>query len=273
MGAKIKGKPIIFDAHEYFTEVPEVVNRPLTKSIWTFLGNWLIPKVDAAYTVSASLQDLFSEKYGIPFGLIRNISAKKDLPKITATTIPIPQKRVLLYQGVLNEGRGLEALIHAMQSIDQAELWLAGEGDLSTPLRQLVKDLNIENKVIFLGYLLPDGLKAITAKATVGLNLLENRGLSYYYSLANKTFDYIHAGLPAIHVAFPEYCIINEQLPIGLLVPDLKTTTLVEAIQQLLNDQDLYQQLTDNCETAKSVYNWEQEAVRLVEIYKSISNL
>jgi len=97
--------------------------------------------------------------------------------------------------------------------------------------------------------------------------------LSYYYSLANKTFDYIHAGLPAIHVAFPEYCIINEQLPIGLLVPDLKTTTLVEAIQQLLNDQDLYQQLTDNCETAKSVYNWEQEAVRLVEIYKSISNL
>ncbi|MFK7984236.1 MAG: glycosyltransferase [Saprospiraceae bacterium] len=273
LGAKIKGKPIIFDAHEYFTEVPEVINRPLTKSIWTFLGNWLIPKVDAAYTVSASLQDLFSKKYGIPFGLIRNISARKGLPKIESQYSSIPPRRVLLYQGVLNEGRGLEALIHAMPSIDKAELWLAGEGDLSASLRQLVTDLKIENRVVFLGYLLPDALAKVTAQATIGLNLLENRGLSYYYSLANKTFDYIHAGLPAIHLAFPEYCLINEQLPIGILVPDLKTTTLVEAIQQLLNDPILYQQLQDNCEQAKSVYNWEQEAKRLIHIYQSIHNL
>jgi len=271
--AKIKGKPIVFDAHEYFTEVPEVVNRPLTKAIWTFLGNWLIPKVDAAYTVSASLQDLFTKKYGIPFGLVRNISDRKNMPLVDKNALPIPTKPVLLYQGVLNEGRGLEALIHAMQAIEDAELWLAGEGDLSVSLRQLTTKLKLENRVIFLGYLVPEQLKKVTAQATIGLNLLENRGLSYYYSLANKTFDYIHAGLPAIHVAFPEYCIINEQLPIGVLVPDLKTTTLVAAIQELLTDQNLYQQLKDNCEVAKSVYNWEQEALQLIQVYKSINIL
>ncbi len=268
--SKIKRKPIVFDAHEYFTEVPEVVNRPFTKSVWTFLGNWLIPKVDAAYTVSASLQGLFTKKYGIEFDLIRNISSKKDTATLPKNAFPIPPKPVLLYQGVLNEGRGLENLIHAMQSIDNAELWLAGEGDLSNSLRQLATDLNVANRVIFLGYLLPDELKKVTAQATIGLNLLDNKGLSYYYSLANKTFDYIHAELPAIHVAFPEYCIINERLPISVLVPNLETATLVDAIQQLLTDDLLYQQLQDNCVAAQSVYHWEKEALQLIHVYQSI---
>jgi len=271
--AKIKGKPCVFDAHEYFTEVPEVVNRRFTKSVWAFIGDWLIPKVDAAYTVSASLQDLFTKKYGIDFKLVRNISSKKNNTSPTKTNNIASSKPILLYQGVLNEGRGLEALMHAMQAIENAELWLAGEGDLSVPLRQLAKDLNLDNRVQFLGYLLPEQLKEVTAKATIGLNLLENRGLSYYYSLANKTFDYIHAGLPAIHVAFPEYCIINEELPIGVLVPDLETETLVNAIQRLLTDDVLYQQLQDNCKEAKSVYNWEREAIQLVDIYNYVADI
>ena len=266
--AKIKSKPCVFDAHEYFTEVPEVVNRRFTKSVWGFIGNWLIPKMDAAYTVSASLQNLFTKKYGIDFKLVRNVSSKKNSVVPTKRDTKAPSKPILLYQGVLNEGRGLEGLIQAMQSIEQAQLWLAGEGDLSVPLRQLVKDLKLENRVQFLGYLLPEELRAVTAQATIGLNLLENQGLSYYYSLANKTFDYIHAGLPAIHVAFPEYCIINEQLPIGILIPNLETDTLINAIQRLLTDAILYKQLQDNCEVAKSVYNWEQEAIQLVNIYK-----
>ena len=271
--AKFKRKPIVFDAHEYFTEVPEVVNRPLTKSVWAFLGNWLIPKVDAAYTVSVSLQALFTQKYGIEFGLVRNISSKQDTSFLQENAFPIPAKPVLLYQGVLNEGRGLESLIHAMQTIENAELWLAGEGDLSNVLQQLAIDLKVANRVIFLGYLRPAELKRVTQQATIGLNLLENKGLSYYYSLANKTFDYIHAELPAINMAFPEYCIINETLPIGLLVSDLETATLVNAIQQLLTDGVLYQQLKDNCVVAQSVYNWEKEAVQLIHVYQSLKYL
>jgi len=59
--SKIKSKACVFDAHEYFTEVPEVVNRPLTKKVWNLVANSLIPRVDIAYTVSQSLQSLFSQ--------------------------------------------------------------------------------------------------------------------------------------------------------------------------------------------------------------------
>ncbi|MEM1121126.1 MAG: glycosyltransferase [Bacteroidota bacterium] len=265
--AKIKGKPCVFDAHEYFTEVPEVVDRPFTKATWEAVGNWIIPRLSYAYTVSATLQALFSKKYGIPFDLIRNIAEAKESFNFEPSET---QKPIILYQGVLNEGRGLENLLGAMTAIDNAELWLAGEGDLSNQLRRLASELKVTQNVKFLGYLPPKELSKITTQATIGVNLLENKGLSYYYSLANKTFDYIHAEVPAIHMDFPEYRAINQKCQIGLLIDNLAQNTIVTAIQQLLNDQDLYNQLKRNCRAAKKVYNWEKEAQKLVKIYQNL---
>lgn len=266
--AKIKGKPLVFDAHEYFTEVPEVINRPMTKKIWETLGNWIIPQLKYAYTVSASLQKLFTKKYNIPFRLIRSIASFK--PKKTKNSPLKQSKKIILYQGVLNEGRGLEAMIEAMQQINQTELWLAGEGDLSDKLRKLVADLALEDQVRFLGYLTPEKLKTITLQATIGINLIENRGLSYYYSLANKTFDYMQANVPAIHCNFPEYQRINAELEIGILVDDLKSETLVSAVNQLLNDDIFYKRIVENCEKGKTIFTWEQEALKLIDFYDNI---
>ena len=262
---KIRSKPCVFDAHEYFTEVPELLHRPRTKRIWTLLSNWLIPKVDMAYTVSQSLQQLFSELYNKPFHLVRNIAV--TLPS-TQTTISTPP--VILYQGALNEGRGIEALLNAVQEIPDVLLWLAGEGDLSTALRQQTAKLQLNDRVKFWGYIPPDELKQLTLQASIGINILENKGLSYYYSLANKTFDYIHAGLPAIHSNFPEYQLLNEQFEIGVLVDDLSTYTLKTAILKLINDKAYYTDLQENCKQAAKVFNWETEEERLIELYKTV---
>ena len=83
------------------------------------------------------------------------------------------------------------------KSTTTEQLWLVGEGDLSVKLRELVKSYKLDQKVKFKGYLKPTELPEITAKATIGLNLLENTSLNYYYSLANKAFDYIQAEIPA----------------------------------------------------------------------------
>jgi len=262
--SKLRSKKCIFDAHEYFTEVPEVVNRPTIKRIWTFLSNTLIPKVDLAYTVSQSLQELFTQQYEIKFHLIRNISVRKPFVATHSNS------HILLYQGALNEGRGIEALLVAIKDIDDVVLWLAGEGDLSKQLRAMATELQINHKVKFLGYVLPQELNILTSKATIGINLLENTGLSYYYSLANKTFDYIHAGIPAIHVKFPEYEHLNAQYKIATLVTDLSPSTLQAAIQQLINDKAYYMELRNNCLAAAKVLNWEQEEQRLLELYEQL---
>ena len=267
--ARLKGKKCYYDAHEYFSEVPEVVDRPLTKRIWELVARICIPRVDRAYTVGPALAQIFQKRYGIPFQVVRNmplqqvnISSSSTPQLLNSSTFPI-----ILYQGVLNAGRGLETAIAAMQKIEGAVLWLAGEGDLSQELRQLAKDLQVENKVRFLGYLNPVELRLLTLQASIGLNLLENRGLSYYYSLANKAFDYVQAGVPSIQMNFPEYLALQEEHRVFYLINRLEVEVLVQAIEHLLGDNELYLVLQENCKLAAVEWFWEREKEKLIAIY------
>lgn len=262
--SKIKSKLCIYDAHEYFTEVPEVVPRPTIQKIWKWVEKTTIPKLKYCYTVGDGLADLFQKEYKTTFKVIRNVPWQLDFKTTTKQS-----KKILLYQGALNEGRGLEALIETMQYIENAYLYLAGEGDLSKELRALAKEKKVIERVVFLGFIQPHELKSLTNRAYIGLNLLENKGLSYYYSLANKAFDYIQARKPSINMAFPEYTKLNEQFGAFHLIENLKTETLIEAIQQLLNDEDYYRSLVNKCDIASATLIWEEEEKKLLSIYKT----
>ncbi|MCX6200006.1 MAG: glycosyltransferase family 4 protein [Bacteroidetes bacterium] len=261
---KLKGTKLIYDAHEYFTEVPEVIRRPSVKRIWEWVEKIFVPKFDLTYTVSPALAELFSKKYQKRFDVIMNCPLYLDLP-LTAHHSPL----TILYQGALNEGRGLEPLIESMRDVS-AKLLLAGEGDLSDELRSLAKKLNLENKVEFLGFVKPVELKELTSKATIGINLLENKGLSYYYSLSNKFFDYIHAGVPQVCIAFPEYKKINDEYEVALLVETCNADEIKNAIGRLLNDNDLYKRLQKNCEVCSRDLNWQNEEKKLVALYDEL---
>ena len=184
--------------------------------------------------------------------------------------IPNPNNpKFILYQGALNEGRGLEHLIDSMKDIN-CHLKLAGEGDLSNQLRARVKQLGLEQKVTFLGYIQPADLKKITAEAYIGINLVENTGLSYYYSLSNKFFDYMHAGIPQVCIGFPEYEKLNEKYEVAVLTKDCSTGEITSALTQLLNNENLYALLQKKCEVCRRELNWQQEEVKLLNLYERL---
>lgn len=264
LAAKIRSKKLVFDAHEYFEEVPEVTHRPFIKRVWQAVGKVFVPQADLAYTVNRALADIFSQKYHKAFEVIRNVPYPYPLVKQ-----PVGQsKPVLLYQGVLNKGRGLEQLLEAMTQLD-IECWIAGEGDLSGQLRTLARELGLKDKVKFLGYVEPDELKHLTSKATIGYNVMENLGLSYYYSLANKFFDYIQAEVPQLCAPFPEYEHINQKFEVALLTP-CQAPEIVQSVQRLLSDKDLYHKLRQSCVKAKQTFNWETEDEKLKSMYRNV---
>ncbi len=267
--AKLKRVPLVYDAHEYFTEVPEVVHRPLVKSVWALIARFGIPKTDLAYTVGAALAEIFEKRYGKHFGVIRNLPLRKAQIVEKAPKQPYD---ILLYQGMLNEGRGLECIIKALSYLpDTVKLWLAGEGDLSASLRKQVREAGLESRVHFLGLLPPEALDHITAQATLGLNLLENKGLSYYYSLANKAFDYIQAGVPSLQMAFPEYLSLQEQWDVFHLTNTLDPATLAAEIRYLLSNPQRLQQMRNNCRNAAQTLHWGQEEILLLQYYRKLS--
>lgn len=263
--SKLKGKKVVYDAHEYFTEVPEVISRPKVKKAWEKIEKYALPKVDLAYTVSASIAKLFEEKHGVKFDTIRNITVKRDEERVEPD-----EDKFLIYQGALNKGRGLEEMIDAMTELD-CKFKIIGEGDLSDELRKKVSALKLNDKVSFLGYIPPDKLSEHTKKAFAGVNVSQNLGLSYYYSLNNKFFDYMHAGIPSITNKFPEYQLINQQHEIAVLT-DADKKTLVDSVNLLLKNPKYYEQLKNNCYHAIDFFNWQNEEQKLIELYESLNS-
>ncbi|MEE9438957.1 MAG: glycosyltransferase [Saprospiraceae bacterium] len=257
--SRLKNIKLIHDAHEYFVEVPELAGNKFKKMLWDRIGKWFIPKADLNITVNRELAVVLEKKYGAQFEVIRNTPVIDDEEHINNFN-----NRIILYQGVLNKGRGLEELIAAMNNLpDDIVLHIAGEGDLSKKLRAIVKQNNIEKRVKFLGWLSPAQLKEATKKATIGLNLLSSDSLNYKYSLANKFFDYMHAEVPSINMDFPVYRRICSAYPVGLCIPDLHIDSISEAILSILESKETYNSFVLECKCAKYLFCWEKEAAEL----------
>lgn len=265
----LRRKKRIFDAHEYFTEVPEVSNRSFVKTIWAIVARVCLPFYRQAYTVGGALAAIFEQKYGLPFAVVRNMPLQEHRSQNTDNEI-YRKNKIILYQGALNEGRGLEALITAMQHLDGLELWLAGEGDRSQALRELANTLNLDTKVRFLGFVKPDALKTLTQSAWIGVNLLENKGLSYYYSLANKFFDCVQAQVPIITMDFPEYRQLNKAYEVAILLAEANPAAITAAILSLQTDPQHYKKLQDNAARARLEWHWETEQANLLACYRRL---
>lgn len=264
LAAKIRSKKLVFDAHEYFTEVPEVVNRPFTKKVWHTIARLCVPHVHQAYTVSESLASIFENRYRHAFSVIRNV------PYLQQTPTTDNKDSYIIYQGDLNEGRGLEEMILAMREINR-KLIIAGDGPLLPVLQQLADQENLRGKVAFTGYLNTSELAAVTARAWLGVNLLRHTGQSYYYSLSNKFFNYIHAGVPQLCADFPEYRQINEKYPVAVL-SNCDTAEVVQQIKALESNPGLYEKMRKACVIAAQTFNWQTESKTLLTIYQKLSN-
>lgn len=264
LAAKIRNKRVVYDAHEYFSETPELQGRPFVKKCWEKLADWAIPKTDRRYTVGPELARRLGQRYRKPFGVVRNMPFQSPAPDQTST------RPILLYQGALNIGRGLEQVLSALALLPECTLWLAGEGDLSQTLRRQVQEQGLQDRVRFMGRLSPEALRDTTPHARIGLNLLENNSLSYYYSLANKAFDYVQAGLPSLQMDFPEYRRLNAQHECFVLLGDISPHTIAEAVHQLLHDDVRYQQLHLHCKAAAQEWNWERETENLYLQYDAL---
>lgn len=257
---------LVFDAHEWFHMTPEVVNRPVIRGFWKGLARTFIGRTDLRYTVAPLLADKLEEDYGRPFATVRNLPWRSDFPPA-----PVPAKKIILYQGMLNPGRGLEVAIAALDFLPDCELWLAGSGPEEGELRRCSELLEEPGRVKFLGFVDPAKLPELTRKAWLGLNLLDAVSPSYLYSLANKALDYVQAGVPSVQMDFPEYRGLQERYGCYALLRELKTELLVQKISQLASDQSSYDRLRKNCLAAAPELCWEREEQVLLDLYANLS--
>lgn len=253
---------LIYDSHELFSEGPELQGRKFVQGFWRSLERFFLPRVKKAYTVSSSIVEFYHNKHKNNMGLIRNLPILKRVIDVEEVSFPTRNK-VILYQGVLNPGRGIKPMIKALHYLNNVDLVIIGYGKVEQELKTYVAEEKMSERVHFLGRIAHEKLPNYTLKADIGMVLEEPLGKSFEFSLPNKLFDYIHAELPLISGDLPEINKIVKKYEVGIAVESYEPKSIAEAIENLLNDSNLYTKIKENQKKVKEELCWEKEQLKL----------
>lgn len=269
--SKMKKIPLIYDSHEIFCEVPELQKTPLKKKIWERLERRILPKLKHCITVNQSIADYFKEKYNIPFFVVRNIP--QETPNFKPKSkqelgIPVNRKILILQGAGINIERGAEELVQAMVSVD-AHLYIIGGGDVFPVLKKMITELNLTEKITIKDKMTKSELLHFTYNADIGISIDKDTNLNYHFSLPNKIFDYIQAGIPVLASNLPEIKNIITRYNIGCIIDNHEPKHIAEKLNKMLNSSD-YKTWKENTAKAASENNWENEKQNLEKLIQTV---
>ena len=272
--SKLKSSVLFYDSHEYFTEVPELVNRPRIQSFWLAIEKYIFPKLKNVFTVNDSIASIYNSKYNVDVKVIRNMPFRSHMKTspITRAQLGLPtDKKIFLFQGAgINVDRGAEEAIEAISGVDNAVLLFIGGGDVIDDIKRNVELLNLQQKVFFLPKQPMEVLYQYTSLADFGLSLDKDSNLNYKYSLPNKLFDYIQAQLPVLASNLPEVRKIVEQYGIGKITPSHSIDDLRKSMKSMVSDDTQLALWKENLKFAASELCWENEEKKLFDIFKDV---
>lgn len=266
------GKPLVYDTHELATERNRMGYWWKKRSVWTE-RRWL-PSVDAMIVAS-------------PSWIEHNRSLHGSVPHITATVLNVPELfdfkpkdikeatglpadlPVLLYQGSIQEDRGIEPAIEAVAIMPDVGMVVVGYGYHRPFLEQLVKNRGLDDRIKFFGPVPNRELLEYTASADIGLVNIVSSSLSYATSLPNKLFEYMMAGIPVIGSRGPDIARIVQETGVGEVAEATDPNEIVEATRRILSDPSPYRSATAQ---AINRYHWAVEAKELARVYAALSN-
>lgn len=258
---------LVYDSHEVFCEVPELQATPFKKKLWEKLEGFLVPRLKTAITVNESIKQYFEKKYGTPFQVVRNIpDLAVPLVQKTRADLKLPEDvSILILQGAgLNVNRGVEELIESMQFTHKVLLLIIGSGDVWSKLPTLIETFKVTEKVKLISKLQKSELTHYTQLANLGISIDKDTNLNYKWSLPNKVFDYIHAGIPILASRLTEIEKIIEQYNIGHFIELHEPKHIAQRIHESLNHAD-YKIWQANTLTAKLELNWHNEKQALLQ--------
>ncbi len=259
--SKLKRNNLVYDSHELFCEVPELQANPVKKRIWKRMERWIFPKLKNVFTVNDSIAKIYSDEYNVKVNVVKNVpllAAQKNSQHKTELGLPADKKIIVLQGAGINIDRGAEEAVQAMQYVNNALLVIIGSGDVISILKAMVANLNLADNVKFIGKVPFEKLLQYTRHADLGLTLDKDTNINYRYSLPNKLFDYIHAGVPVLSSNLVEIKKIITQYTIGDCIDDHNPKHIAEKINRILSDEVLLQTWKKNCAAAAENLNWEK---------------
>jgi len=280
IASRLRSKVLIYDSHEYFTGVPEIQNRILVKKAWEWIELACIKVPSVMYTVNRSIAQLYSNKYNINVQVIRNVpdvpkgvqplTGDEKMQKRKELGLPI-DKNVLVIQGAgINIDRGAEEALLSLKYLEGSVLMVIGGGDVMDSLLKIQAEYNLQDKVLFFDKMPYSSLLEFTSAADIGLTLDKDTNINYKYSLPNKLFDYINAGIPVLSSNLIEIKQIIDKYDIGMITDSHEPNKIANTINKMLLSPNRVKNWPNNLKKAAQELNWDTEKQKLISIFESL---
>ncbi|WP_414054794.1 glycosyltransferase [Macrococcus equi] len=255
---------LIFDAHEIYAKNGMIAKSALLSKLVEKAEKKMLSKVDHFITVSHAAKTYYqSRKYPKEATVITNVPIKKEISVIEKS-----HNFQVLYQGIVSEGRGYEEFAQAAEFVDKnIELVVRGYGPTMPEIENLkikkqLSNLLIEDPVEM------DEMIRVATSSHVGVVMTKPISANYEYTISNKFFEYLHAGLPLILSPVKEHKYLNDKFHVGIIVDQVTPEAIAEAANKLYKDAQFYSTLKSNVQKASEQLNWQKESEKLRQYYQ-----
>lgn len=281
IAAKKNGAKLVYDSHELWLESSKFLYRTsvLSRFRLRLIEKRYIRMCDAVIAVTPMRAEKMKGLYGDlgKVDLLINCPEKLDIPsakgdlrrEIQAANDSV----IVLYQGVFSAGRGLEELLEATKKIedDRVKTVFIGMDSLNGHLQEMAEKLNLSGKVFFLPAVASEELARYTFDADIGMILFNKTCLNNFYSLPNKLFEYMMAGVAIVSSDFPELKSIIDITQCGITVDPTDPVKIAAAIRQLADNSSKREAMAmAGRKAALSKYNWDEQKQTLINIYRRL---
>ena len=282
LAARRLGRPFVYDAHDLWLHRPRRQRSRLYHSLqnayYRVVEGILIPRAAAAITVSPPIARHLERAYRLrrvelvpnyPWAdEVAHSRTARPLRSLAAIPAGVP---VVLYLGGLMEGRGIEHLVRAMVDVPGAHLVLLGDGHQAPALAAQATRLGIGGRVHVAAPVPPGDVVATAASATIGVSPIVPSCLNYRYSLPNKLFQYMGAGIPVVASDFPQVREVVIGAEAGLVVDTSRPERIAAAINELLSDPERARDMgAGGRDAVLERYTWSTSADALLAVYRRI---
>ena len=266
------GTRLVYDSHELATE----------RSRMGRWGKWRAGRqerrglghTDERIWTTRTRAEYIVRRYGIPFPtLIHNVPERMEVQQgwDLRERLGIPaDRRILLYQGSIQEFRGIEESIEAVTLLDRCVLVVIGYGYHRPALEDMVHRRGLDDRVRFFGPIPNDELLYYTASADVGLCVIRGQSLSYRWSMPNKLFEYMMAGIPIVASDFEEMGRVVREEGVGTVCDPDDPQSIAAAVRAIVDDPAAEARFRAATRVAIAKYNWDEEEKKLLALYRRL---
>ncbi len=235
---KLKRAKIYYDSRELFGYLAGLKEKKFKQAFWKWTEKLFIKRADYVIVTGTMDGEFLQKEYGL-----KNIILLRNLPRYYKPSSSFDlhshfqiniDKKIILYQGVLLKGRGIEKIFAVLNELPDHVFLIVGGGEFEDYYQSLADQMKLREQVFFLGKLTQDELPKITSSANVGVSLIENLSTSYYYALPNKLFEYIMAEIPVIVSNLPQMKEIVEKYDVGFVIDIDNKVELISALKELV---------------------------------------